>query len=248
MKIDFDGQVVLITGGTRGIGHRLAVDYAALGANVLITGTDAARARECAKALGRRGQHRGFGVDFTDDASVAQFVAALATEERIDVLVNNAGINRINPVDQVLEQDWTDMQRVNLEGPLRVTKAVGTVMKRREYGRVVNIASIFGVISKAGRVLYSMTKFGLRGLTVASAHDLAPFGVLVNSVSPGFVKTDLTDRILPPAEQEKLAAIVPIGRFAQPEEISRVILFLSSPLNTYITAQNIVVDGGFINA
>lgn len=248
MNIEFGGQVVLITGGTRGIGHQLATDYAALGATVLVTGTDVAKASDVAKKLGGKGQHRGFGVDFSDHASVAKFVAAITGEPRIDVLVNNAGINRINPVDEVKEEDWTDVQRVNLEGPLRVTKAVGAVMKKRKYGRIVNIASIFGVISKPGRALYSMTKFGLRGLTVASAHDLAPFGVLVNSVSPGFVKTDLTNKILSPAEQEKLAAQVPMGRFAQPDEISRVILFLSSSLNSYITAQNIVVDGGFINA
>ena len=120
-------------------------------------------------------------------------------------------------------------------------------MKDRHYGRVINIASIFSVISKPKRALYSMTKFGLCGLTVASALGLAPYNVLVNSVSPGFVLTDMTRSILSQEEMKELSSQVPLGRFAKPEEISKLILFLASDLNTYLTAQNIVVDGGFTN-
>jgi 3-oxoacyl-[acyl-carrier protein] reductase len=246
VRLDFAGQTALVTGATRGIGRQLAQDFARLGARVLVTGTDAARADAVASKLDGVG-HRALAVDFTDSASFEEFLSSIATEPRIDVLVNNAGINRINPVDRVLDEDWAAMQQVNLEAPLRLTRAVAPLMKAARYGRIVNIASIFGVISKEKRALYSMTKFGLRGLTVASAHDLAPFGVLVNSVSPGFVSTELTDRILSPAERAELAAKVPLGRFASPEEISRVVVFLASSLNSYITGQNIVADGGFIS-
>ena len=246
MKLAFGGRIALVTGGTRGIGFQVAQDLAELGATVLITGTDEERAIAVAHTFAGSG-HRGFGVDFTDSASTDRFVARLAQEPRIDILVNNAGINRINPVDAVRDEDWTDVQHVNLEAPLKITRAVARLMRAHGYGRIVNLASIFGVISKEKRALYSMSKFGLRGLTVATAHDLARAGVLANTVSPGFVRTDLTDRILSQADQDALAAQVPLGRFASPDEISRVILFLVSDLNTYITAQNIVADGGFIN-
>jgi len=246
MKLDFDGQTALVTGATRGIGHQLARDFASLGARVVLTGTQEQAAVQSASSLPARG-HRGLGVDFSDADSTRSFLAAVELEPRIDVLVNNAGINRINPVDAVLDEDWLAVQRVNLEAPVRLTRTVSRIMKANGYGRIVNIASIFGVISKEKRALYSMTKFGLRGLTVASAHDLAKYGVLVNSVSPGFVRTDLTDKMLSPSEQASLTDQIPLRRFAKPDDISPVVMFLASSLNTYVTAQNVVVDGGFIS-
>jgi NAD(P)-dependent dehydrogenase (short-subunit alcohol dehydrogenase family) len=246
MKLDFDGQTALVTGATRGIGRQLASDFASLGARVLLTGTDQQAAIRSANALPGKG-HLGLGVDFSDADSTRSFLTAVELEPRIDVLVNNAGINRINPVEAVLDEDWLAVQRVNLEAPVRLTRTVSRIMKANGYGRIVNISSIFGVISKEKRALYSMTKFGLRGLTVASAHDLARYGVLVNSVSPGFVKTELTDKMLSPSEQESLTDQIPLRRFAKPDDISPVVVFLASSLNTYVTAQNVVVDGGFIS-
>jgi 3-oxoacyl-[acyl-carrier protein] reductase len=246
MKLNFDGQIALVTGATRGIGRQLAQDFASLGARVLLTGTDEERAVRSASSLPGKG-HRGLAVDFCDADSTDSFITAVGLEPRIDVLVNNAGINRINPVDAVLDDDWLAVQRVNLEAPLRLTRTVSRIMKANGYGRIVNISSIFGVISKEKRALYSMTKFGLRGLTVASAHDLAKYGILVNSVSPGFVQTELTDKMLSPSERASLADQIPLRRFARPEDISPVVIFLASSLNTYVTAQNVVVDGGFIS-
>ena len=246
MKLNFDGQIALVTGATRGIGRQLAQDFASLGARVLLTGTDEERAVRSASSLPGKG-HRGLAVDFCDADSTDSFITAVGLEPRIDVLVNNAGINRINPVDAVLDDDWLAVQRVNLEAPLRLTRTVSRIMKANGYGRIVNISSIFGVISKEKRALYSMTKFGLRGLTVASAHDLAKYGILVNSVSPGFVQTELTDKMLSPSERASLADQIPLRRFATPEDISPVVIFLASSLNTYVTAQNVVVDGGFIS-
>ena len=211
-----------------------------------MTGTDEQGAMRSASSLPGKG-HRGLAVDFCDADSTRSFITAVGLEPRIDVLVNNAGINRINPVDAVLDDDWLAVQRVNLDAPLRLTRTVSRIMKANGYGRIVNISSIFGVISKEKRALYSITKFGLRGLTVASAHDLASYGVLVNSVSPGFVRTELTDKMLSRSEQASLTDQIPLRRFAKPEDISPVVIFLASSLNTYVTAQNVVVDGGFIS-
>lgn len=250
MNIEFGGQVVLVTGATRGIGKQLADDFAQLGAELVLTGTDPDRVtalnREAARDRQVRRQY--VAVDFTVPASLQRFLDALAARERIDVCVNNAGINRLNPVDEIRDDDWADMRMVNLDAPLLVTRCIAPIMKRHRYGRIVNIASIWGVIGKARRGAYAITKFGLRGLTVSSALELASYNILVNAVSPGFVMTELTTRNLGPEEMEALAQQVPLGRFAHPEEISRVVLFLASRLNTYITGQNLVVDGGFVNA
>lgn len=235
MNIDFHGQVVMITGGTRGIGKELADLFSASGAETIVTGRSAS------------GRHRCLEVDFMDRASVDRFLGEVEQTERIDVLINNAGINRINPIDETRVEDWEALRAVNLDGPFLVTRAVSRIMKRHRYGRIVNIASIFAVISKARRVLYSMTKFGLRGLTVGAAADLARHGILVNTLSPGFVMTELTRSILSEADMQQLASEVPMGRFAEPVEIAKVALFLASRENTYMTGQNIVVDGGFVN-
>lgn len=248
IKIDFSGKKVLITGATRGIGQRIADDMESCGANLVLTGTDAKRIKTLNEEATQKGLKRRYdAVDFTDRAALEEWIQQLCFHETIDVCINNAGINRINSISEVKNDDWDAIAKVNLEAPLIITRQVSKQMKERRYGRIVNIASIFGVLSRAQRSLYSISKFGLRGLTVASALDLAPFNVLVNAVSPGFVLTDLTTSILSDKEIKQLASQVPLGRFATPDEISKTVLFLASDLNTYMTGQNVVVDGGFIS-
>jgi NAD(P)-dependent dehydrogenase (short-subunit alcohol dehydrogenase family) len=249
VKIDFHGQTALVTGATKGIGRQIADDLAALGASVILTGSNPEQIALLSREAEQAGQdkYHYMAVDFLDRDSTSGFLEELGRLEKIDVCINNAGINRVNFIDETLEQDWHDIAAVNLDAPFLITKAVSRIMKANGYGRIVNISSIFGVISKAKRSLYSMSKFGLRGLTVASAIDLAPHNVLVNAVSPGFVMTELTRRILSQEEMDKLAEQVPVGRFAQPEEIAKAVLFLVSSHNTYITGQNLIVDGGFVN-
>jgi len=249
MNVNFEGQVALITGATRGIGKQLADDFSKLGARLVLTGTK----EEQVQALRRSSRGldeskiRYFCVDFTDPASTGAFLEELGKLERVDVCVNNAGINRINYLDETREEDWNHIVAVNLKAPFMIMRTVSKTMKQNRYGRIVNIASLFGVISREKRAIYSASKFGLRGLTVAGSNELARHNVLVNAVSPGFVRTDLTASTLSEHEIAELTDQIPVGRFAMPDEISRVVLFLASSLNTYITGQNIIVDGGYVN-
>lgn len=247
MDISFSGQTVLVTGATKGIGAAIASAFEAAGASLLLTGTHP----DAIDALNRRNEQQGIRhirwlqADFSSAAGTDRFLECLACEGPIQVLVNNAGTNRLNPIDQVETKDLDELLSINLRAPLLLCRELGRSMKDAGYGRIVNIASIWSVMTKPGRVVYTATKTGLAGMTKTVAADLAPHGVLVNAVSPGFVNTELTKATLAVAEQERLAAQVPAGRFAEPEEIARVVLFLASRENSYITGQNIVVDGGF---
>jgi NAD(P)-dependent dehydrogenase (short-subunit alcohol dehydrogenase family) len=248
-QIDFSGKTVLVTGATRGIGAAIARDFDSLGANLILTGTNRDQIAELNSANKKAGINnvRYIQVDFADEESLRIFLDKLANYRQIHVCINNVGINRINPIYETRIEDYDLLMKVNMRAPFLICRQVSQLMKRASYGRIVNIASIFSVVTKTQRSIYSTTKFGLVGMTKAVALDMAPYNVLVNAVSPGFTKTELTSSILSPNEIKKLAAQVPLNRFAQPEEISKVVLFLASDLNTYITGQNIVVDGGFVN-
>jgi 3-oxoacyl-[acyl-carrier protein] reductase len=247
LTLDFSDKVVLITGATRGIGAVLARDFRDAGADLILTGTDPARITDLNRAnaeKGIQGIHY-FQADFDDDASLQCFLEQIDRYPRIDVCVNNAGINKNNLISDIMLDDYDRITRVNLRAPALICRTVCRKMQAARYGRIVNIASIWSVVSKARRSVYAATKAGLVGLTRTIAADMAPYNVLVNAVSPGFTLTELTEATLSPQEMRELAAQVPLNRFAQPSEIAKVVLFLASDLNTYLTGQNIVVDGGF---
>lgn len=247
MRLDFTGKIVVVTGGTRGIGRDTADKFLSLGAKVLVTGTDETQIGIANRSLKKKGRVEYLYLDMLDERSIERFIAALKRYGRIDVCINNAGINRIEHIDRMRLDDWDDIVRVNLRGPFILSKEIGAMMKKRRSGRIVNIASIFGVITREKRAAYTATKAGLIGLTRTTAVDLAPYGILVNAVSPGFILTDLTKSILSKREMGELSSAIPLGRFGTPDDISRVVLFLASDMNTYITGQNIIVDGGYVD-
>jgi 3-oxoacyl-[acyl-carrier protein] reductase len=248
MTIDFTGKTILVTGATRGIGKQIADDLASLGAQLILTGTHPEQIEELNQLAQSTNLNRVYYcVDLLNKDNLDVFIEKLEAHQKIDGLINNAGINRLNFINDILENDWDEMLAVNLSAPFKLLKAVSKKMINHQYGRVINIASIFSKISKEKRSAYSATKFGLHGLTVGVSNDLARHNILVNTLSPGFVMTDLTRKNLSVTEMEQLANQVPSKRLAEVKDISNVAVFLLSEMNTYLTGQNIVVDGGFTN-
>ena len=183
--------------------------------------------------------------DFSQPESLDRLINDLQELPRLDVLVNNAGTNINNELGALKIEDYDLLHAVNLRASILLMQTSSEKMRQRNWGRIVNIVSIWSIVTRAGRIAYTATKFGLAGATMTAAVDLAKQGILVNAVSPGFILTELTARTLNHADIEELSAKIPMGRFADPDEIAGIVLFLCSHWNTYITGQNIVVDGGY---
>jgi 3-oxoacyl-[acyl-carrier protein] reductase len=216
-------RTALITGASRGIGAAIAAQLTADGFRVLAP----TRAE----------------LDLLSSASIEAYLAAL--DQPVEVLVNDAGINRLGLLEEINLQDLQDTLQINLLAAFRLTQALAPRMRQNRYGRIVNISSVWSVVSRAGRLGYTMSKAALNGMTRSLAVELAADNVLVNAVAPGYVLTDLTRQNNPPAELEKLSASIPARRLAEPSEIAAVVAFLCSEKNTYLTGQTIVVDGGY---
>jgi len=245
MELDFSGRRALVTGGSRGIGAAIVDALANAECEVIATGTDAsalADAQAAAESAGKKVRYQ--LADFSTSASMDMFAEKMASE-RLDILVNNAGINRHASIGELSMSDWDDIIGVNLRAPTVLCRAIAPAMASRGYGRIVNIGSIFGNVSRTRRVAYATSKFGILGLTRTVSLDYANRNVLSNLVSPGFIDTEMTGRMLSPSERQELTATVPMARLGRPEEIAVVVLFLASEANSYITGQQVIVDGGF---
>ena len=226
----------LVTGGNRGLGAAICEQLHAMGYQVLRT----SRSKQWATSS----KFESFEVDFLDDAATLEFATSIA-EREIDVLVNNAGINRIAPYATLKRSDFREIVEVNLMAPMALSQAVLPHMRANAWGRIVNIASVFGEVSRDQRAAYSASKFGLIGLTKALAAEVAQDGVLVNCVSPGPLETELTTEVLGEAGKASISKEIPIGRLGTPAEVATLVGFLASDNNSYISGQSIIIDGGF---
>ena len=245
MSIDLSGRVVLVTGGSRGIGKEIGRRLAGAGAKVALADVvDEAQIQTSADEIG--GGAIAVSMNVTDpeqcSAAVSRVEEALGP---IDVLVNNAGITRDGLLIRMSDADWSAVLDVNLKGVFNMTKVVARGMMKRRAGRIVNIASVVGITGNAGQANYSASKAGVIGFTKTVAKELASRGVLVNAVAPGFIDTDMT-KALPESARETLLKLIPLARLGGPEDVANAVLFLSSDLASYITGQVVVVDGGMV--
>ena len=228
----------LVTGGTRGIGLEIANQLFALGAQVTVVG----RSHTAPQNAGEKFKY--IPCDLGKRADVNSLSNEIS-RDKFDILINNAGINKIAPIADIAPEDFEQILQVNLNAPFRLIQAVIPHMVGQGWGRIINIASIFSVVSKAQRASYSASKFGIVGLTAAVAAEVAPRGVLVNCVSPGFIDTELTQRVLGVDGMEQISRTIPAGRLGNIDEIAQFVCWLASPSNTYISGQNLCIDGGF---
>ena len=243
-----DGKTALVTGASRGIGRAVALCLAAEGARVAINYAGNVKAAEEVKASieAAGGTAILCQADIADSAAVEAMVADVVKEfGAIDILVNNAGITRDTFLMRMKDEDFAKVLDTNLKGVFYCTKAVAKLMMKKRSGRIVNMASVVGLVGNAGQTNYAAAKAGVIGFSKSAARELASRGITVNVVAPGFIGTDMTAG-LPESVKEKMLTDIPLGRMGEPEDVANAVLFLASDQASYITGQVVNVDGGMV--
>ena len=243
-----DGKTALVTGASRGIGRAIALCLAAEGARVAINYAGNVRAAEEVKTAieAAGGTAILCQADIADSSAVEAMVANVVKEfGTIDILVNNAGITRDTLLLRMKAEDFAKVLDTNLKGVFYCTKAVSKLMMKKRAGRIVNMASVVGLVGNAGQTNYAAAKAGVIGFSKSAAKELASRGITVNVVAPGFIGTDMTAG-LPESVKEKMLTDIPLGRMGEPEDVANAVLFLASDQASYITGQVVNVDGGMV--
>ena len=239
-----EGEIALVTGASRGIGASIAAALAAAGAKVVGTATSQGGADSISAALGDQG--RGIVLDVADDESVAAAIKDMQAHEGAPgILVNNAGITRDNLLMRMKQEEWDDVIATNLSGVFKVSKACLRGMMKARKGRIINIASVVGVMGNAGQANYAATKAGVIGFSKSLAREVGSRGITVNVVAPGFIDTDMT-KDLPEANREAMLSQIPLGRLGDCLEIANAVLFLATAGGAYITGETLHVNGGMV--
>jgi 3-oxoacyl-[acyl-carrier protein] reductase len=246
--MNLEGKAALVTGASRGIGREIALELARQGANVAVnfSGSEA-KANEVVdeiKGLGREA----FAVkcDVSNSGEVAEMVKGTIDRfGKLDILVNNAGITRDNLLMRMKEEEWDDVININLKGVFLCTKAVTRQMMKQRVGRIINIASIVGVSGNPGQANYVAAKAGVIGLTKTTAKELASRNITVNAIAPGFITTDMTEK-LPEDVKIEMLKLIPLARLGEPKDIAKITAFLASDDSAYMTGQTLHIDGGMV--
>jgi 3-oxoacyl-[acyl-carrier protein] reductase len=242
-----DNQIAVVTGAGRGIGRAIALKFAAEGANIACVSRTAENSEKVAaevRALGR--QAWAYAVDVADAKAVAAAAEKILTDAgRVDILVNNAGVTRDGLLMRMSEEDWDTVLNTNLKGAFSFTKAFTRGLLKQRSGRIINVASIIGLIGNAGQANYAASKAALIGFTKSVAREFGSRGVTVNALAPGFIETDMTAALNEDIRKQLLEKI-PLACFGQAEDIAGAALFLAGPTGRYVTGQVLVVDGGMV--
>jgi 3-oxoacyl-[acyl-carrier protein] reductase len=244
----FEDKVAVVTGGSRGIGRAIALALGRAGARVAVTCVHqreaAAEVVQAVRQMGRDGQVYQFDIaDYT--ATTAALEQIVDDFGRLDILVSNAGIRSDQLLVRMKPEEWDIVMRTNLSGTFNCARVAARAMLRQRWGRIISITSIAGLVGNAGQTNYAASKAGIVGFTKALAKELAPRGITVNAVAPGFIDTDMT-RSLPESQRQALLQQIPLGRFGTPEDVSACVLFLASDAAQYITGEVISVSGGLV--
>ena len=247
LQVDLAGQVALVTGASQGLGRSIAEALAAAGAAVALVARSADKLADVAAGItAAGGRAEAFPCDVTKGEDIQRVVDAVVEKlGRLDILVNNAGVTRDTLLPRMSDEEWDQVLTTNLRAPFLFMRAASRPMMQQRYGRIVNVASVSGLIGNPGQANYSASKAGLVGLTRTVAKELAGRKITVNAVAPGFIASDMT-AALGPALLEEVKKRVPAKRLGEAWEIAEAVLFLAAPSAGYITAQTLVVDGGLI--
>jgi len=242
-----ENRVTLVTGGAQGIGRDIALKFAAEGSDIVVGDINLQKASQTQaeiEALGRKAL--ALELNVTDYAKVNEAINKILDKfGKVDILVNNAGITKDNLLLRMSDAEWDAVLNVNLKGTFNCTKAVSRLMIKQRFGKIINIASIIGIIGNPGQANYSASKAGIIALTKTAAKELASRNINVNAIAPGFIQTEMTAK-LPEELKEKMLGVIPLGKFGSPTDIAAVCVFLASEEASYITGQTIVVDGGMV--
>jgi 3-oxoacyl-[acyl-carrier protein] reductase len=240
----FEGQVALVTGASRGIGAAIALELARRGVKVVGTATTDAGAQKISETLSSFAGCVGRALDVTDAAAAEALVESVVKEHGgLQILVNNAGITRDTLAMRMKDEDWDAVMDANLKGVFRMSRAVMRSMMKQRYGRIVNITSVVGASGNPGQANYAAAKAGVAGMTRALAKELGSRNITVNCVAPGFIETDMTAG-LGEDQQKTLLAQIPLGQLGKPADIAHAVVYLASPQASYVTGQELHVNGG----
>jgi len=239
-----NGEIALVTGASRGIGAAIAATLAAAGATIVGTATSESGATAISEALGEQG--RGVVLNIADEDSVQSAIKNIqANEGSPTVVVNNAGITRDNLLMRMKADEWDDVLETNLSGVYRVSKACLRGMMKAKKGRIINIASVIGVMGNAGQANYAAAKAGIIGFSKSLAREIGSRNITVNVVAPGFIDTDMT-RVLPEEQRISMLTQIPLGRLGEGNDIANAVLFLASAAGAYVTGETLHVNGGML--